>query len=134
MIRRMRHALFTSCLSIAALAFGLGGLAAADATTDRAKKTADRAIAYLLKLAAAADGADCKAVVAKLEQFATDNAAERDALSAEFAAGEKDKAYGDALAAEGKKAQQKLKGLKRPPCVSNDDVRAAMNKARVKGM
>lgn len=116
------------------LMLALASSAAADPATVRAKKTADSAIAYMMKVYAIVDGPDCKVALDKVNKFGIDNAKERDAIAAELAAAKKDKAYGDALKTEIKKAQAKLKGMKRPACASDADVRVAIRKALPAGM
>jgi hypothetical protein len=109
-------------------------IASADATTDRARKTANASIDYMMKIYKIVDVPDCNAALGKVNKFATENAKQRDALSAELAAAKTDKAYGDALKVEIEKAQAKLKGMKRPKCAADTNVRAAIRKALPDGM
>jgi seryl-tRNA synthetase len=125
----------TRILSAAALTTLLAGSTAfADPASSRAKKTSDSIIDYMMKVYKVIDVDDCSAARDALTKFTTDHATERDAIATELEAARADKAYETALKAEMKKAQGKLKGLKKPTCAANQDVRKVLRTAMPKGL
>jgi hypothetical protein len=106
----------------------------AEPAAARAKKTANDAISYMMKVYKVVNIDDCKAALDAVTKFGASNATHRDEIAAELAAAREDKEYGAALKAEMKKAQGKLKGIKKPKCAQDPDVRAAIRSALPKGL
>jgi hypothetical protein len=101
---------------------------AAEPVAERAKKTADFTMAYVMKVFTIVQASDCGGVAKKLTAFATDHSKDLEKINAEFAAADKDKAYGEALKAEITRAKAKLDGKKKPPCADLPEVGAVLRK------
>ena len=126
----------TRTLIVALALAALISPAGAEPAAKRAKKTAQSTVTYLMKVYKVVGGTDCKAALERIKKFGAEpaNTKTRDSLAAEYAAAKEDEEYGAALQTEMKKAESKLKSLKRPACTADEEVRLAIREALPPGM